>query len=440
MRARAASAACAAALVACLAAPAAGLGQAELRSVEEGPGTVRLVLSAPVEEAFLRVGVIGAGGRAVEVPARRDPRDERAVVADVPAGAPAPALASWRVFSQDGHVSSAVGAADDGPLAVLARLLLLIAPVGLLGLVALSAGVVEPAVRAGGVAPPGRPPAEAEGFRRRAEAALAGRARRWWTAWWALLATGAAGLLLAPVALLDALGEGPGELGTLLLDTRIGTAWWVQAAALAAAAVAGLALRRRGLPAGLGAALALGLPPAVALAAISWAGHASSGGDRTANIVIDAIHNGATAFWLGGLLGLAVLALPAARALEPGDRVRLAAGVVVRFSALALAAVTILVVTGVYRTLAELGSVGDILDTGYGRALLVKLCLFAVLLVGGAFNRLVAHPRLERAALGLDDGDRGAASALRVSVAAELVLATALMVSVAVLIGLPPPG
>ncbi len=96
--------------------------------------------------------------------------------------------------------------------------------------------------------------------------------------------------------------------------------------------------------------------------------------------------------------------------------------------------------TGVYRALAELGSVGDILDTGYGRALLVKLCLFAVLLAGGAYNRLVAHPRLERAALGLDDDDRGAASALRVSVAAELVLATALMVSVAVLIGLPPPG
>ncbi len=241
------------------------------------------------------------------------------------------------MLSQDGHVSSARDAADDGPLAVLARLLLLIAPVGLLGLVALSAGVVEPAVRAGGVAPPGRPAAEAEGFRSRAEAALAGRARWWWTAWWALVAAGAAGLLLAPVALLDALGEGPGELGTLLLDTRdrdrvVGPgggargrgAWraWPCAAA--------------GRPPALGPAIALGLPPAVALAAISWAGHASSGGDRTANIVIDAIHNGATAVWLGGLLGLAVLALPAARALAPGDRVRLAAGVVVRFSALAL--------------------------------------------------------------------------------------------------------
>ncbi len=423
-------------LLAGLAAPAAGLGHSELRSVERTPDGVRLVLSSPVEEAFLSVELAGAAGG----PARRDPLNPRAVVVPVPPGSPAPAVDGLRALSQDGHVADEEGARDDDPLAVLARLLLLVAPVGLLGLVALAAGVVEPAVRAGGVAPPGRPPDEADGFRRRAGAALDGRARAWWTAWWALAAAGAVGLALLPVALLRALGEGPGELGSLLLDTRVGAAWWAGVAALAAAAVAGLALRRHGVPRGSVAALALGLPPAAALAVISWAGHASSGGDRTANIVIDALHNGATAAWLGGLLGLAVLALPAARALAPADRVRLAAGVVVRFSALALTAVALLVVTGVYRALAELGSAGEILDSGYGRALLVKLGLFAVLLTGGAYNRLVAHPRLERAALGLDPHDRGAASALRVSVTAELVLASALMVSVAVLISLPPPG
>ena len=53
---------------------------------------------------------------------------------------------------------------------------------------------------------------------------------------------------------------------------------------------------------------------------------------------------------------------------------------------------------------------------------------------------MIVHPRLERTALGLDPSDRGAAEALRVSVRAELVLAAALMVSVAVLVSLPPPG
>ena len=50
------------------------------------------------------------------------------------------------------------------------------------------------------------------------------------------------------------------------------------------------------------------------------------------------------------------------------------------------------------------------------------------------------HPRLERAALGLDPDDRGATAALRVSVRAELVLAAALLVSVALLVSLPPPA
>jgi copper transport protein len=53
---------------------------------------------------------------------------------------------------------------------------------------------------------------------------------------------------------------------------------------------------------------------------------------------------------------------------------------------------------------------------------------------------MVVHPRLERAALGLADTDRGGGAALWVSVRAELVLATALMVSVAVLVSLPPPA
>lgn len=440
MRGRAAWAGCALALLAGLVAPAAAAGHAEERSVEVGPRAVRVVLSSPVEDEFLRLEVFDPDGRVASGPARRDPRDARAIVAPLRRPVEGPVAVEWRVLSRDGHPSGALAGDDDGPLAVTARLLLLIAPIGLLGLVVLAAWIVEPAVRAGGVAPPGRPAPEAEGFRGRAGGALAGRARAWWTAWWALVAAGAVGLALLPVALLRGLREGGGELGTLLLDTRVGVAWWVQAAALGAAVAGGLGLCRRGSPSGTAAALALGLPPAAALVAISWAGHASSGGDATANIVIDALHNGATAAWLGGLLGLAVLALPAVRALAAGDRVRLGAGVVVRFSALALTAVAVLVVTGVYRALAELGSVGDIADTGYGRALLVKLGLFAVLLTGGAYNRLVAHPRLERAALGLDPDDRGAAAALRVSVAAELVLAAALMVSVAVLVSLPPPG
>jgi copper transport protein len=331
---------------------------------------------------------------------------------------------------------------DHGPLPVAARLLALAGPLAALGLLAHAIGVVGPALRAGGIRVPGEGAARAEAFRAAAGAALGGRSRAWWTALWAAVAVWVLGLLLTPVALLWGLREGPGELGTLLGDTAFGAAWRVQVIGagllLGGALVVRLAVTRGGLPL-LPAFALLALGPVVALWAISDAGHAATGGDATANVVIDLIHELATAAWLGGLVGLAVLAVPAALALADPDRVRLAAAVVVRFSALALTAVALLVVTGVYRALAEV-SVDDLVDTGYGRALLVKLGLFAVLLVGGAYNRMVVHPRLERAALGLDPDDRGAGAALRVSVRAELAVAFGLMVSVAVLISLAPPG
>jgi len=428
--------------------------------VEEAPASVRLVLPTRVEERFLGLTVAGPDGEVVSGPPSRDPRDPRAVTAPVSAPGRGVLTVTWRVLSEDGHgagdsyavglrtAPGEVGApsvvrSDHGVLPVAARLLALVGPLGLIGLLALAAGVVAPAVRAGGIVVPGEGVAVADGFRDRAAAALAPSARSWWRAWWVLMGCAAAGLALLPPATLWVLREGPGQLGPLIGGTRFGEAWRAQAAGLLIAAAAAVVVRRsRGgarLPDGPGVAVALGAGAVLALAAISWGGHASAGADATVNIVIDFIHSGATAAWIGGLLGLAVLVAPAVARLEAGDRVRLAASVVVRFSALAMVAVAVLVVTGVYRALAEV-ALGDLLDTAYGRVLLVKLGLFAVLLVGGAYNRMVIHPRLERAALGLDPGDRGAAAALRISVRAELAVAGVLLVTVAVLVSLPPPG
>ncbi len=453
---------------AALALPSTAAAHAELRTAEPPPGTelagapssVRVVLSSPVQEAFLRLRVTSADGRVVSGPARRDPLDDRALIAPMTRAAVAgPLTVEWRVLSRDGHPTGGrfglgVGVPapdvdgggvvrdDHGPLPVLARLLALAGPLLALGLLALAVGVVGPALRAGGIRVPAEGAARADAFRAAAGAALDGRSRAWWTALWAAVAAQFVGLLLTPPALLWGLREGMGELGTLLGDTAFGAAWRVQvvgfALLLAGALVVRLAVTRGALPLLPGFAL-LGIGPVVSLWAISHAGHAATGGDATLNVGIDVIHELATAAWLGGLVGLVVLAIPAAWALADDDRVRLAAAVVVRFSALALTAVALLVVTGVYRALAEV-SVGDLVDTGYGRALLVKLGLFVVLLAGGAYNRMVVHPRLERAALGLDPDDRGAAAALRVSVRAELAVAAALMVSVAVLVSLAPPG
>jgi putative copper export protein len=318
-----------------------------------------------------------------------------------------------------------------------------VAPLGLLGLVVLAAGVVGPAVAQGGLGPPGESPAVRSALRARAAEAVGGAARGWWAAWDALLIVGAAGLVLTPLVTLWSLREGPGALGELIGGTTFGYGWRLRVAGLAVALIATVVTRRATgrdrLPDEPVPAVGLAFGAVAALYGISATGHAGTGDDRTLNVGIDLVHSLATAAWIGGLLGLAVLVAPAVAALGQDDRTRLGAAVVVRFSALALTAVALLVVTGVYRALAEV-PLDDLTDTGYGRALLVKLALFAVLLVGGAYNRFVIHPRLERAALGLDPDDRGASAALRVSVRAELAVAALLLVAVAVLVSLAPPG
>ena len=284
------------------------------------------------------------------------------------------------MLSQDGHPTGGafalgVGAEpapvadgdvvrdDLGPLTVAARLLALAGPLGALGLLALAIGVVGPAVRSGGISVPGEPRARSARFAAHAREALDRRGPGWWIAWWAMVAAQAVGLALAPAAVLWGLREDAGELGTLLGDTRFGAAWWVQVAALLLLAVTSIAVRLRvtGRAPPLDARLlVLGAGPLVAL----WS-------DQRLRSRLDRRRRHPQRRDRPrpqrGHGGLARGAPRAGGARDPGspgrspsdDRVRLAAAVVVRFSALALTAVAVLVVTGVYRALAEV-SVGEL--------------------------------------------------------------------------------
>jgi len=99
----------------------------------------------------------------------------------------------------------------------------------------------------------------------------------------------------------------------------------------------------------------------------------------------------------------------------------------------------VLVVTGVYRALAELPSFDALWTTSYGVVLVVKLAIFVLMLGLAAWNRFSLHPRLERDALGISPGGASALAALRTSIRAEVVLAALVMVAVAVLVSIPPP-
>lgn len=418
------------------------------------PEAVRVLVDAPVEPALARAQVRGPRGARAST-ARVEPDDPQAIVVPVPADGAGIYRVAWWGLTTDGHplagtTAFAVGArapiaaavAPDGgdstsPLAIIARFLVLVGVLGAAGMALAREWAVGRAWAAGGIAPPGQDRSAA--VRDAATAAAPRPVRRWWMTWWGLVGAWGLGLVLALPAQAISVG---GQWGALLGDSRWGMAWLGLLVLALVAAGAGLVAGRGDPSAGPAPArmYALAVPGLLGAILLSWSGHAASGSDATLGVMIDVVHGWATAAWLGGLVMLLALALPLLAALPASDRVSLGAAVVVRFSSVAVAAVVLLVITGMYRALAELPSLDALWSTDYGLVLLAKLVVFGVMLVLAAWNRLVLHPRLERAALGLGDGQAAdGPSALRASVRAEVALGAVVMALVAVMVGLMPP-
>ncbi|MGW1625223.1 copper resistance CopC/CopD family protein [Streptomyces sp. NPDC002172] len=119
---------------------------------------------------------------------------------------------------------------------------------------------------------------------------------------------------------------------------------------------------------------------AVALA-LTWAAaeHASAGIQVPLAMTSSVLHLLSMALWLGGLTALLITLQRSATPLP--------AAVVTRFSRVAFASVTVLVVTGVYQSWRGLGSWQALTDTSYGRLLLVKLAAVTLLLAAASQSR-----------------------------------------------------
>ena len=148
------------------------------------------------------------------------------------------------------------------------------------------------------------------------------------------------------------------------------------------------------------------------LAAPTLAGHAFRAASvRPLSVAADLIHVVAAAFWVGGLLQLIVVV-----------STREDPGAARRFSRLALPAVALIAVSGLARALVELTSVSQLWSTGYGRTILVKTVLLAVLIVLASFSRHWV----------------GSAMRLLRTASAELAVLALVVVAVAVLTTLRP--
>jgi copper transport protein len=404
-------------------------------SLERAPAAVTLRFSERPDPDLSTVRVLDSGGRVVAggpaQPVAGRPLELRPPAAGLAAGS---YTVTWRIVSAvDGHrtdgvfgfgvgpagaprmvASQSVGEVQAGPAA---------SPLAVTGRwawywgLALLVGAAATGLLVFGGRLPGRP-APLLGA---AMAAAAG----------GLAAMAVAARADAGVAVGDLLGSTTGRWllwrGLMLLAAGAAVCWLLARPAEAPRVIspaAGEPLPRR--PATRAPLLAVGLAAGAGMLVHALAGHAAGPSSlRLLNLLAQWTHLLAVGVWIGGLAWLfaglrhRVTATPARE-------------VVVRFSKLAGISLAVVVVTGVARTADELGGWGRLVDSGFGRALDLKLVLFAGLVGLGALNRYRLVPLFQAGPR------RRAATRLRRSVGTELGLAAAVLAAAALLSQLAP--
>jgi copper transport protein len=442
--------------------PAPADAHAELISTEPASGEqldvapeqVVLRFSESVDVADDGVEILSAGGDQIDASDPGHPNGERSSVAvDLPDLADGTYVVSWRVISADSHPvsgaftfgvgdagaavsdadaqalvdSARAGAGSDRPVGVTYGVVRFAAFAGLVVLI--GGAVFVAALWPAGAGDP------------RARRILGG-------AWWVVVgatvlsipmqATYAAGGSLADAFDPSVIGD---ELGA-----RTGRAWLIRLALLAVVAVVGPRLAQRNterrtealLPSAVGVGLAL-------LATITFTGHAVSGDLVGLAVVTDLVHLSAVSVWLGGLaVLLGAILWPTSGMPDAG-----AEAIATRFSEVAFGAVMVIVASGVVQAWRQLRSWDALVDSSYGRLLLVKVGFFLLMLAAATASRSWVRQRAQcrMAGLALSPGPgavrmspsgRAPLSVLRRSVAVEVALAVAVLATTAALVNAVP--
>jgi putative copper resistance protein D len=227
-----------------------------------------------------------------------------------------------------------------------------------------------------------------------------------------------------------------GVVQTLLTQTAVGMAWNLRVALLLVSlwfiAASGNGARNR-------AAVASGLG-AVALATLAWAGHGvmNEGPMAWLHLGADIAHLLAAGAWVGALVALTLISRAASRRAEPNTVVLLSSAAT-GFARLGTLIVAVLITSGIVNYIIIVGpTLSGLIETWYGRLLLVKLALFATMLALAAANRFRLAPTLERARR--DDDATAAVSALTRSLHFETGLAILILGLVAWIGTLDPGG
>jgi putative copper resistance protein D len=217
---------------------------------------------------------------------------------------------------------------------------------------------------------------------------------------------------------------------TVLFETQFGRVWQLRVGLIAAAfALVAICLARVKAPKGLKPVL--WLLSIFLLLSLAWISHAAAAGAHSFGLLSDGIHLCAAGVWIGGLVPLAVLLRRVRGSFSLNGAV---VPMLQRFSTLSLCCVSVLVLSGISNSWLLVGSIHALFTTPYGRLLLFKLTLFAILIGLGARNRSRV-----KAMRGKVVGDPNLVSRVRRNVLCEICFGAA-VVGIVAWLGVTPPA
>jgi copper transport protein len=409
--------------------------------LREPPTELTLYFSEPLERQFSSVRVTDQDGNRVETAVEFDDSDGALMRVFLTDLSPGYITVEWETVSAvDGHritgsypitilnedgslaaqppegTTSTTAGAEAEPARVVAKAALLIAGSVVVGALAFLV-LVTPST-------PGNLRPE---FERLTVVTLA-------AAFIVLVVAGAADLLLQASDIGASVGD--------TFDTQWGERWlWRHAVLIVPAIMLPLMLSA---PSVRRAAAALSLAAIAAYMAISAStSHAAAGGGSFWAAGSDFVHLLTASVWIGMLALLAIYFTWVRKQLAGQERYEAQAMALRRFSLAAVFSVALLLFTGVVNSVIEVGKIGDLVDTGYGQILLLKLFLLIPLLAIGLRNAYLLRPQIiqetaERSTEQRREFISELESDLNRTIRWELAVAIAVLAVVAVLVQLTP--
>ena len=245
------------------------------------------------------------------------------------------------------------------------------------------------------------------------------------------------GFLLSAAAMLGVGIEGVDRASAMMLFTETSVGWALLAR-IAVLALLGIAVLTPALRRMAGLAL-LTLLAAIAVATLAWSGHgaATEGAAGLVHLASDIIHMLAAGAWIGALVAFILIISRGVRtpeSLNAGHRA------LAGFATAGTIIVGLIIVTGLVNSYVLVGPQNALrlAESDYGRLLLMKLVLVAIMLGLAAGNRFRLTPALGKAVGG--DGTAAAVMRLERSLWIETVTGILILGLVAWLGTLPPPA